>query len=170
VVPMRSVGTTGAGPKAPALDLKEGTLKNRITLHSAVSTEGKPCNRPGASGRFGRELPCTQYTHIRKGAEMGSAKSVRVNLTLPGPVHAAMREVAEATGQSVSQTIAGWLTVHLPEIRAWGRRYRSETLPPVESGTARVGARPDAGKAAPVVNRAERRRQEKDEKRAARGL
>ena len=101
---------------------------------------------------------------------MGAAKSVRVNLTLPGPVHSAMREVAEATGQSVSQTIAGWLTVHLPEIRAWGRRYRSEVVPPAESGTVKGGARPGAGKAARVVNRAERRLQEKDGKRAARGL
>lgn len=54
-----------------------------------------------------------------------AAKSVRVNLTIPAPVHELMRRGAALSGLSVSGFIASWLVFDLPSLRAWLRQYHN---------------------------------------------
>lgn len=54
-----------------------------------------------------------------------AAKSVRVNLTIPAPVHEVMKRGAGLSGLSVSGFIASWLVFELPALRAWLRQYHN---------------------------------------------
>lgn len=54
---------------------------------------------------------------------MHVSPSVRVNLTIPGPVHEVMKRGAHLSGLSVSGFIASWLVFDLPALRVWLRQY-----------------------------------------------
>ena len=54
-----------------------------------------------------------------------AGKSVRVNLTIPVPVHEVLKRGARLSGLSVSGFIASWLVFELPALRAWLRQYHN---------------------------------------------
>lgn len=124
---------------------------------------------------------CHLYVNVRETHTWNeSMKNVRVNLTISEPVAAAIEEVAELTGQSMSAAIASFLAWKLPELREWVAGYwiavdRSVAPLPVSataadspgqstgSGAAEVRQiKPVRSGSSEVLSRAERRRQERE--------
>lgn len=103
-------------------------------------------------------------------------KAVRVNLTIPGPVDAAVSEFAELTGQSKSAAIATYLAWQLPHLRAWvaecrgsggllaGRRGDPAPLPDPEAGDSDSEPCEPLQRLPGGESRAERRRREREER------
>lgn len=101
----------------------------------------------------------------------------RINLTVGGPVALAVAELAELMGMSKSAAVASYLAWQLPNLRAHLDRLRASGAPggPSPGGSDPSGVRADS--AAPAsstavrasgggskLNRAERRRQEKEDR------
>ena len=99
----------------------------------------------------------------------------RINLTVSGPVAQVVAELSELMGVSKSAAVASFLAWQLPGLRAQVLRLRASETP---GGLTWVGADPSAKSGAsaapapstavsrPGLSRAERRRQEREERKA----
>jgi len=108
-------------------------------------------------------------------------KSVRVNLTIPGPVHELLKRGAEVSGLSVSGFIASWLVSQIPNLRSYMRgvhglrdgqmSFYGDPLPASRSGAlteshglpATAAERADEIDRQEAVNRAARRQVERQQ-------
>lgn len=107
-----------AGGAGPFLDLKEHTNLG----HSRLAR---------LRGRF-------VYANYTRSFRI--MKSVRVNLSIPGPVDRVLSQIADHTGQSKSSTIAAFLTWQMPRLRQWLRAYEGQDTGPRLSEVIKLDA------------------------------